>query len=824
MAKMKEPVLYKSAINDVISKKKIVKDSSPDINYKDLVSVANYTNQQSEFTDDVMKIFPDINLSKEIVTSLIQAPNDMKEGELNYSAPNLDLPVDIKNLFLDVTKSHIESTYKIDEKLDDIISESLFTKGAYAELILPVNNVLNMVKKIKKQPTAAVESIIEDDGMKFNMSSYRDPNGIFMFESNLYSVVSTQLEEFKLKADIEDKLYGKVTAGYEDIKIKDQFGALSSDGISGDSPLVIKLKPESVVPVADRNEPSKHYGYFLLLDHKGGSINLDTDPSLRENDGVGLVKRVRDTLTGFSQKVPELKNVEDFKQFVIKKQFDDYIKNSKLSSLSNINIELTEDIVYGIGSYIINRLPLKVIYVPKELLNYFAIHFRKNGTGESLLERVTMLISIRAILLFTNLLSYIKSSVTTTDVKVDLDPLDPEYRKSMKLIMSEVIKNRQVSLPIGILKVDDLVDWVHKLGFSFNFKHPSLPEVNIDIDETATEITPIESDIKEKIDKLIITTFYLTPEMIENSYSPDFATTILANNLLLTKRILKLQRKYEPQITDSIKKKLKLDGVFKNKLKEIVIKNKTAIKRFLNKVEKKFTKDSLKHLKDDAFAELIIDMSISRLVVEFQKPEVTEDSNKKDLFSNYSDLVDDAVDKLFSTDLIPNAYIGEIGDNIDDIKNIVKHTLLRKYVTENNILPEFNKLFILDKDGLPVYDILEDFNGFAEIVSSIVSKFIKQNKKVVNDANKEFDKANQDQQSTEPADGSDVNETDDDTGDGDTPPDDSGDGDTPPDDSDSGDGDTPPDDTSDDSGDGDTPPDDTGDGDTPPDDTPPDDS
>jgi hypothetical protein len=360
--------------------------------------------------------------------------------------------------------------------------------------------------------------------------------------------------------------------------------------------------------------------------------------------------------------------------------------------------------------------------------------------GESLLERLTVLMSMRAILLFTKLLSYIKSSVTTTDVKVDLDPDDPEYRKSMNAIMAEVIKNRQVSMPIGILNTDDLADWAHKLGFSFNFKHPGLPDVNIDIEEKANEINPIDDSLKEDIDKLIITSLYLTPEMIDNTYSPDFATIAVANNALLRKRINKLQNKYNILITKDVRKKLKVDGRFKSNLITYIKPAIKKIKSHIIKNNSSLNVEAIKKASDEDLIEFVCIKIIDNIRVNLPVLETVESTNEADMVSNYTDLLDNVVDKLFSSNLIPSDYIGMLGDNLDDMKSLIKHTMLRRYIGDNNILPEFTKMFTLDEDGKPMFNLLTDFNTFNVALDSIITPFLKENKKLVEKLDKKQSK------------------------------------------------------------------------------------
>ena len=799
---IKEPIQYESMIPKIVKQEVKKSRTVKELDFKNLVKLAKHAENQEDLVKSIKEIFPDIELAIELVTSLITAPNDMTDGTLNYKMGNFSLPTEVASMATGLISTYMDTTYNIEDKLNSIIEESLFTKGSFIELNIPPKNISDLLTKVKKDTTVGVESILKTNGDVLS-SIKKDEDGIFEFTSNPSIILSEMFEEKRLETILDSALDDNITAGVENLIMSDSgYGIMNEDDISADKPIIKKIASSKVIPVANSEDPSKHYGYFIILDQKKTSKATGGNERRIGDNGSDLLNKVNQSLKGMTAKAPELTSIDDLRDVVIKTKLQKYLDNSNYKNFSNIEFDIDDDLILDMAESIINKSPISVLFMPSSLVSYYAINFRSNGMGESLLERLTVLMSMRAILVFTKMLSYIKSSVTTTDVKVDLDPDDPEYRKSMEAIMAEVIKNRQVSMPIGILNTDDLTDWVHKLGFSFNFKHPGLPDVNIDIEERANEINPIDDGLKEDIDKLIITSLYLTPEMIDNSYSPDFATTIIANNLLLKKRIMKLQRKYNILLTADVVKKLKLDGKFKRSLTTYITPLIGKIRKHMIKNNPEINPDALKKAGDNDLISFVVNKIIENIKVSLQRPEVTEDTNNTEMVSNYSDLLDDVIDKLFSSDLIPSDYIGSMGDNLDDMKNLIKHTLLRRYIDENNVLPDFTKMFVLDEDGKPLFNLLDDFNTFGTSLEAIIVPFLKNNKKMVEHLDKKQEKLDGGESDEEDDNGSTYNSTGDAGGNSDTGMDEE------PTDSDTGDGDTGADDNE-----GDTPPEDiNGDG------------
>ena len=825
--KLKEPIQYESLVNKIVEKSVKGKTTVEELDFKDIIKIQKYSKTKDDLVKNIRELFPDIELAMEIVTSLIRSPNIMEESSLNFKLENIDLPTNTQSGIVGFVNEYVLKTYNMADKLDSIIEEALFTKGAYVELNIPPNNILDILKQTKTKPSVATESILLNNGNLLH-NNYKDEDGVFNIISNPSILLNDEIEEKRIGFEIEQSLR-PMSAGVESLIINDSgYGIMNDDVLSNNKPIVKKLNHNKVIPITNKDDVSKHYGYFIILDDNIKGNNNNSINPLKQNDNTDndLIKKVKNTLIGHTANAPELSGIDSLRESIIKLKLQKYINGTSYKNLKNLNFEMDDDLVMSIAENIIKKKNIKILFVPSDLVSYYAFHYRSNGTGESLLERLTVLMSMRAIMIFTKMLSYIKSSVTTTDVKVDLDPDDANYKKSMEAIMAEVIKNRQISLPIGMLKVDDLTDWVHKLGFSFNFKHPGLPDVNIDIEEKSNEITPIDDSLKEDLDKYIITSLYLTPEMVDSGYSTEFATTILANNKLLRNRIMKLQTLCSRDLTSDIRKKLRLDGRFKDKLKEYIEPNIKKIKSYLIKNDNNLDKESLKKAKDEDVVDYLIEKIIVSIVITLPKPETTEDTNVSDLMSNYSDLLDDTVDKLFSSDLIPSDYIGELGDNLDDLKNLVKHTLLRRYIQENNILPDFTKMFTLDEDGKPVYNLLDDFNGFVNSIEAVTIPFLKNNKKLIAKLDKKKEKIDNSGEESEEDDYSNDNGTGDTpTDDGDSTENDTGSTDETTDDTGSEGGDEPTDDTGSEGGDeptdtpeenGDAPTDEeTGDGDIP---------
>ena len=119
---------------------KLIKDDtaiSSNQTLTNIPSISMFTYEKIQSNDDVAQLFPDVELCIQILTSCILSPNDMMTVKLNYQAPDIKLPTDLKTSLIDKIEKYIEANYKLNTQLVTILRESLFTKGSYIEAIVP---------------------------------------------------------------------------------------------------------------------------------------------------------------------------------------------------------------------------------------------------------------------------------------------------------------------------------------------------------------------------------------------------------------------------------------------------------------------------------------------------------------------------------------------------------------------------------------------------------------------------------------------------------------------------------------------------------------
>jgi len=727
-------------------------------NYQILNEIFNKIKNLKENNTNIIKLFPDIELAIQILVSSILSPKKMTDIKLNYKLnKNFSNESIVLANILNIIKDYITLEYEIEEKLPDILREALFESGAYIISIIPestVDEIINTdiianfsTEEFKQKSDYIISSVTKPINILKNKKIE-----INHFNSKIQSFLSLLLSEENIRITDNfnilkfNKIKEKITQSvlkkslkfnssisteslnaidYLDIfRVKENTSYKNIEYIKNKNetkrksigkPMIIKIPTESVIPVIIPGDKSNHIGYFVLLDENGKPLNIELKNTDTLNN-INYVLNLNSNTSNLSSVQKAYKNLIydntlniDFNQLfelyknVIETQLYNSIKNSLYGS--NIEIANKNDIYFIMFCRALANQKTNLLFIPKELLVYFAFYYNELGIGKSLLENLSILSSLRAILLFSKTMAFAKQAIDVTKVNVSLDPNDPDPEKTIEQIQDSVLRLRQNYFPLGINNPIDLVNWVQRAGLQFYYENnPLLPNVKIDFENVNIQHTIPSSDLEEELRKQTIIALGLSPETIDNGFSPEFATTIVANNILLSKRISIYQNKLKLHLSKFVSMILINDEELRNKLRKFIMENIDTLQQTLD--------DNYKQLlikNSSEFIEYFIDKLAENIEITLPKPEITNINNLSAEFELYKENLDKVIDSTISTEIFSENISGELSTYIETIKNIYKHYLLRKWMSDNNYYTEVLKITNTNK---------EEIDGLLETISN----------------------------------------------------------------------------------------------------------
>lgn len=759
--------------------------------------------------ESILQLLPDLEVGIRIIVSSMLDPNGIIDNEIIYKAPDISLHSSVKSSIIDVISQHVESNFKISQKLPEIIKEALFTKGAYVEAIIPeasldrlinkssqygLNNnqmyfnqeALNrafdknivstifkdktatwslnqesfqstyvMQKDVKLEPNKEIKLTEQD--LNFEITD----NYNLLFKSRFMlnniskshsSILKTNLENNSNQSSINylDTLFrNNQSTGYTDTEFALREDETIRDSIG--SPLVLKLPVESVIPIYVTNNPSKHVGYFVLIDIYGNPINLQD--GLQEYDNqigcqqgthttdvkTNIIARSRHGLYGNLKGVPQVENIEQLYSDVVDHMIKSKLRNSDFGEL--VSIKESADIYRVMLARSLASKGTKLLYLPVELVQYYAFDYRENGTGLSLLEKSLVLASMAGMLLYSNVKSAIQNAVPITDIKLEIDEHDTNPLSTGEQYLSELIRSNNVAFPLGITNPVSLHDWAIRSGFTLKIDSPYLPRLEVEREvRSGNKGEPIDEngDTYTKVINMIIKSFGLNPEMIEQAFKEDFAASVIAKNRLFAKRIIMLQNQFMPMVTEHIKKYIANDPVLKEEICNIVISNKKIIKNYIKSAKSDKQDIDIAKVKANELADYIYMMYRDSILVELPRPDFSDEDDKTKVFSAACSRIDEAVDQIYTSGMFDTQFIGDKAkEKLDTVKELVKAGAKHKWMVDNNYLDEVANWFVKQDDDTlkePYFEnnrdfvnrIMEEYMKYIKLYLPDVSKFAKE--------------------------------------------------------------------------------------------------
>lgn len=703
----------------------------------------------NENNENIIKLFPDIELSIQILVSTIISSKNMSGTFLNY---RLDSPIastSATSLILEKIKEHMTKRYKIEEKLPEWIREAMFEKGAYVMAVIPesaVDEIINADLSGNSISTENFKSAVNSmsvplgfigkdvglvglesysDKVKESMKSILDCQS-FSLSDNYDALKFPQLKDkFRnslIKAKLRRKMMDVSMEGLEYGDIFRKTNAMGQDNstvlvkqksetkrTSLGAPMVIKLNSQAVIPIFTPGDPSKHICYVVLQDAATGyPLNdfMQEDQMLMNNGYTGqsggndkaLTQQAVNNLISQSSDVG-IDAVYQIYKDVIEKQILDKVKRGVYGH--EVEMSNKNDIYFTMFARALANQKTSMLVIPADLVTYMTYDYNKNGTGRSILENLSVLMSMRSIMLVSKIVSFAKQAIDVTNVNISFDPNDPDPEKTIEEVMDSVFKMRKNFFPLGVNNPSELVDWSQRAGLKFSYEnHPGMPNMKIDFEPSQITHEIPSDDIEKVIRDQCIMSMGLSPETVDSAAGADFATTVRFSNELMIQRTVVKQAKTE---------------VFINKFTHDIIVNDEELREVIRKTIDEHLADIEKHLtsgekellstnKQD-FYDHLIDKIADNVRVGLPRPESTNIETLTAEFDKFKENIDKVLDSIISTEILSQDTCGDMSEHVDTVKNVYKHHLIRKWMSENNFYPEVFDLVKQTNEGEDKLDL-----------------------------------------------------------------------------------------------------------------------
>jgi hypothetical protein len=714
-----------------------------------MTNLSQYAREHSENAsamDDVhtefRKLFFDLDVAVEIMIGLILSPKGGVKPELIYGCSYKGIPPNVIGSIISTLPEYIDERYRLSKELPRMLRKVMYTDGAVAKIIIPENVLDKVINGDMEYATEAydVASRLMPDNASIPLKgilSNANMQGIFSVEGygKVSHGMSPTLEAFKLtitdnfdllsipryRSHLRNLQTESILSPYitgVDTDWKRQFGAFDQLDLtevettrkSIGTPLYLEVESATITPIHMPGDASKHVAYLALLDESGFIVNPadlrkeinEMQESLPSNPmGKSIVntqiKNSRTSLDSNKLKPEQLITI-----------FTTYI-NSRISQLVTSN-EKGFDLEFGdvntmysaiLARAMANRRT-KLLFLPASMVAYYAFRFDENGIGKTLLDDLPTLSSMRAALLFSGLVSEIKNNIPQTKVNITLDESDMDPDASIAMIQSNTLERQANMSPFGLISLYDWSDWAHRSGFSFQVEqHPLLPNTKVQYEDvTPQRLVASESALHDKLRAQQIMAIGPTPEMVDNGFGSDYASTDQAKRVQLARRVTAYQGEVSDLSTSELRKIAVADGnIIANILEQLeTVKD---LNTYLTPEQKKAMKANRKL----ALTKLAVDIS-RHLTISLPNPDTDNVQNMLAAIQGYSDLLDLALESWITPDIIGGSEEEQpLSENVTMIKSALKAHFMREFMVKNGYLTFLANITSFSNDGKPKLDL-----------------------------------------------------------------------------------------------------------------------
>lgn len=502
-------------------------------------------------------------------------------------------------------------------------------------------------------------------------------------------------------------------------------------------PLVMHLPTECVIPVHVPSNPEEHLGYFVLLDKNGNPIvhaNISdyyNDLSANLVNNQEMVSQLINT-TRRAEKGRDAFKKEDTEELtriytdLVERDLLDRLKNGVYGE--NVAVGKPQEVYRIMLARALAKQHTQVLYIPAELMTYVAFDYNQYGVGTSLIQNAKIIAGIRAMLLFANTMAAVKNSIGRTALNITLDPEDPDPSKTVEFMFHEYVKNRQGSYPLGASNPRDIVDFLQNAGVEVAVTgNTAYPDTKLEVESKQGNVTKPDQDLENTIRERYLMALGLTPETVDAGAHAEFATTVVQNNLLLSKRVMLYQKLLTAFVADFVQKYTLNSGYLLEELRQAIRENyskltdeqredakDTSLKHTAGNPIDKPSTESVEDTVETADGKGPTEQEVETLLIQFinairaslPTPDVATLDNQMKAFDAFVDALDKALKAYIDSAFLNDSTMGELAPVIETTVATVRAHFIRQWMRNNNVLPELDELTTMTDDGEASLDIL----------------------------------------------------------------------------------------------------------------------
>lgn len=486
-------------------------------------------------------------------------------------------------------------------------------------------------------------------------------------------------------------------------------------------PLVMKLNSSSIIPVHTPGDPTDIVGAFIVLDEYGNPID--------RTQNVDIFKEASSDSKAYDQYKSSARNIiqqmnfnkdgtccggsdtqQDLNQLA--EVYTSLFEQNLISRLANgiygqnVKISRANEVFRIMFARALGAMRTQLLYVPAELLTYFAFDYDVYGIGKSLLRDIRNLAGMRSALMYADIFGSIQNSIGRRKLLITLDEEDPDPEYTIDTVRTNYNRVNAFNLPLINQNPADVVNQLRESNIDTVIEgdNRAIPTTKVDTEDYQLS-RPIPDDTtQDKIKRYFATALGMPATFIDSTENAQFAVTEINSHALFNKQAYAYQQIVSTKLLwDFVSKYTLNSGTLIKELSHVIKDNVDLLT-----AEQKGKGNTLE----------IIEDFLDALVIKLPMLESTRLEDQQKDFDTYKSMIENMIDGMFDDDLMAAFLPESLKENQGLMKSILKSSLLSKYVQDNQFLPVLTRYLDLeDNDNVLKSELKAYFEPLAQVLA-----------------------------------------------------------------------------------------------------------
>lgn len=466
-------------------------------------------------------------------------------------------------------------------------------------------------------------------------------------------------------------------------------------------PFNIVIPSEAVIPVCEPGSKDRKLGYFILVDSHGRPIRAEQ--YISSGSGCSTSSRIANAYSSMFGSVPtpggiqspfaslssRLGNSFNPSDDAMNQVFNHILDNMLRKKLQNVGLAEVdfgtyETIATCMFYRLLDKKETTLVFVPQSLITYIAFDFRENGCGKSLLEDINFILSLRVVLLVTNIMAMMRNSVAKREITVEFDEQETNQDQVIEQVRNLALQKSQINLSTNPAEV---MRSINEQNISIKaVKHPNANGFDINSEYHTDNMPKADTELLDILNSWLTTAFGIPHSVFNQLDDAEYSKSVATSNLFFSERIRGYQKKLNEHVSNLIRLNLKYSPTMRDGITKIISDN---VSGKLTDSPTVAVTDGGKDISGEKLdTKKTLEKIIQNIRVSLPAPNIAPNQAQYDLVQQFNNIATGIIDNLFPNELVQNDNDAQNGYTV--IKSFMRSSLTKSFLQHLGLVEGLN--------------------------------------------------------------------------------------------------------------------------------------